>query len=292
MNIQNLKYFSVVARLENVSKAAELLHTTQSAVSKNILNLEKELGIPLFERHGRRLVLSEAGQHFLKRCDRILAETDNALQELKQLQDGDNIIRLSTAGAERHLSECLAAFLTSYPNVEYVVNSFWPGSDLPDINQVDVMIYPDDERFRKYDGYDFYTERALLAVPKTDPLAERASIPTRMLSGQSFIFLRSGEETEYPFQVCLSQNVEMGSVHYVDSMELQMQMIMRGIGAGFIAEESELLFRHEDSISLIHLADSRFSRKMKVCFKRDKHLSDIAAAFKAHMIRFYDLSRN
>ena len=292
MNIQNLKYFSVVAHLENVSKAAELLHTSQSSVSKNILNLEKELGMPLFERHGRRLILSEAGQHFLKRCDRILAETDNALQELKHLQEGDNIIRISTAGAERHLSECLAAFLQSYSNVEYVITSFWPGGDIPDINQVDVMIYPDDERFRKYDGYDFYTERPLLAVPKANPLAERASVPTRMLSGQSFIFLRNGEETEYPLQVCLSQNVQMGSVHYVDSRELQMQMIQCGIGIGFLAEESEELFRHESAIRLLHLADTRFSRRMKVCFKRDKHLSPIAAAFKAHMIRYYDLSGN
>ena len=45
MNIQNLRYFAIVAKLENVSKTAELMHTTQSAVSKNISTLEEELGI-------------------------------------------------------------------------------------------------------------------------------------------------------------------------------------------------------------------------------------------------------
>ena len=289
MNIQNMKYFSVVARLENVSQAAELLHSSQSSVSKNILNLEKELGVPLFERHGKKLVLNEAGQRFLKHCDRILSETDNALQELKHLQGEDNVIRISAAGMERHLPECLADFLKTHPGVEYVIDSFWPESELPDINQVDVMIYPDDERFRKYDGFDFYLEKQLLAVSKDNPLSERASLPTRMLNGQSFVFLKKENETEYPLQVCLSQNVQMGSVHYADSRELQMQMIAQGIGAGFLPEGSVRFFRLANSIQLLHLTDARFSRRMKVCFKRDKHLSELAADFKSHLLRYYKL---
>ena len=69
MNIQNLRYFAIVAKLENVSRAAELMHTSQSSISKNIFTLEEELGTKLFDRHGKKLVLNDAGKRFLQSCE-------------------------------------------------------------------------------------------------------------------------------------------------------------------------------------------------------------------------------
>ena len=286
-----MKYFTVVARLENVSRAAELLNTTQSAVSKNIQNLEKELGTALFERNGRKIVLNDAGRRFLKSCDRILQETDSVTRELKQMQSGgDTVIRICAAGTEKRLAECMASFLHSYSNVEYRFNSFLPESEMPDINQVDVLIYPDEDRFRKYSGYDFYSEKYLLAAPKNSALSDRISLPTRMLNNQSFVFLCSKAEREYPFGVCTSQNIRMQAVHYTDTRQMHAEMIALGLGVGFVPESSAELYRQNSHIRLLHLADSRFSRQMKVCFKRDKHLSEAAAAFKDFMIEYYKLS--
>lgn len=291
MNTQSMRYFSVVARLENASRAAELLHTTQSSVSKNISNLEKELGMPLFERNGKKITLNEAGKSFLKYCDKILQETENAYKELRNLREGgDNMIRISTAGTEKRLLECMAEFRKIYSNTEYIIRSFQPGGELPDINQVDVMIYPDEDRFRKYDGYDFYQEKYYLAVNKDSPLTSHASLPTRMLNGRSFVILRYTDEPEYPFFVCSAQNIQMASVHYVDSRELHLQMVAQGLGAGFVPDGQEELYRRENTIRLVHLSDSRFSRRMKVCFKRDKHLSSLAAEFKKYMIRYFQLA--
>lgn len=293
MNTQNMKYFTVVARLENISKAAALLNTTQSAVSKNILNLEKELGVALFDRNGKKISLNGAGKRFLKSCDRILLETDNVTKELKSLQTGgDTVIRINMAGLEKRFSECMASFLGAYSNTEYSVESFSPESELPDINQVDVIIYPDEDIFQKYNGYDLYQEKYLLAVPKINDLSDRVSLPTRMLNDQSFVFLRNKNETEYPFHVCTSQNIRMHAVHYADSRQMHAQMIAQGLGIGFVPEGSEDLYRLNSSIRLLHLSDGRFARQMKVCFKRDKHLSELAAAFKDHMIEYYHLDGN
>ncbi|MBR3263413.1 MAG: LysR family transcriptional regulator, partial [Lachnospiraceae bacterium] len=55
MNLDQMHFFTVVAQMENVSKAADSLHMTQSTLSKNILRLEEELGVPLFDRHGKKL---------------------------------------------------------------------------------------------------------------------------------------------------------------------------------------------------------------------------------------------
>lgn len=290
MNTQSMKYFTVAARLENLSKAAELLHISQSSLSKHILNLEKELGMPLFDRNGKKLHLNEAGRHFLKHCERILSETDSAVSELQNLKSGgDSVIRISAAGIPGSLSECLSAFQQSYSNVEYVLESFGPDSEIPDINRVDMMIYPDEEFFKRYEGYDFYIEKYLLAVNKDSSLAERISVPTRLLNGQSFVFMRFSGELEYPCRVCHAQNLQFASSHYVDSNEFHMQMIANGLGVGFLPEECAGPYRQDSRIRLLRLADSRFSRKMKVCFKRDKHLSDMARAFKAHMLDYYQL---
>ena len=57
MNISQLRYFTTVAQLENVSKAADLLYLSQSSLSKNIAKLEEELGMPLFDRNGKKITL-------------------------------------------------------------------------------------------------------------------------------------------------------------------------------------------------------------------------------------------
>ena len=82
----------------------------------------------------------------------------------------------------------------------------------------------------------------------------------------------------------------MQTVHYVDSREMHLQMIAQGLGIGFVPEGTEEPYRQNANIRLLHLTDSRFTRQMKVCFKRDKHLSELAAAFKSHMMEYYHLS--
>ena len=70
MDIRVLKYFLAIAQEENVTKAAELLHTTQPNISRQIAELEEELGKQLFVKNGRRFVLTEEGVFLRKRAKR------------------------------------------------------------------------------------------------------------------------------------------------------------------------------------------------------------------------------
>ena len=74
MNWQYLRYFEVVAREEHFTRAADQLHITQSALSKSIDNLENEIGVPLFESHGRNIRLTKYGQIFSGRLLYSLAD--------------------------------------------------------------------------------------------------------------------------------------------------------------------------------------------------------------------------
>ena len=290
MNIQNLRYFAIVAKLENVSRTAELMHTTQSAVSKNISALEEELGIRLFDRMGKRLLLNDAGRRFLRSCERILEETDTVTKDLRHMSaGGDNVIRICAAGMDPHLFSCMQHFRLAYSDVEYRIDTLEVRDELPDINEYDVIIYPDEIRFRKFKGYDFIAEKYYFAVRSDNPLAGRISIPVRMMDGLPFVFLRHKTEYEYPFHVCLAQNVAMERLNCVDARDHHRQMIANGIAVGFVPEGSAEMYRQDKRIKLLHLTDDRFARAMKVCFKREKHLSAMAGAFKDYFMGYFNL---
>lgn len=290
MNIQNLRYFAIVAKLENVSRAAELMHTSQSSISKNIFTLEEELGTKLFDRHGKKLVLNDAGKRFLQSCDRILQETETVTKDLKHMSTGDdNLIRICAEGLDPHLFTFMSIFRVSYPEVEYAVDSIPDGDELPDINRYDLIIYPDELKYRKFKGIYFYTEKYLFAVRNDNPLSERVSLPVKMMNGLPMVFLNHKLAYEYPYHVCLAQTVKMSSVNFVDSRDLHRQMISNGIACGFVPEGSAEIYRNDSRIKLLHLTDDRFSRQMKACFKREKHLSVLGGAFRKSMIEYFNL---
>lgn len=290
MNIQNLRYFAIVAKLENVSKAAELMHTSQSSISKNIFTLEEELGVKLFDRHGKKLVLNDAGKRFLQSCDRILQETEMVTKDLRHMSNGDdNLIRICAEDTGQHLFTFLANFKISYPDVEYSIDSIPEGDELPDINRYDLIIYPDELKFRKYKGLDYYTEKYMFAVRNDNPLADRVSLPVKLMDGLPMVFLNHKLAYEYPYHVCLAQTVKMRSVNFVDSRDLHRRMISSGIACGFVPEGSAEIYRSDSRIKLLHLTDDRFSRQMKVCFKREKHLSVLGGAFRQSMIDYFNL---
>ncbi len=292
MNIQNLRIFAIVAKLENVTKTAELMHLSQSAVSKHILALEEEFDVRLFDRLGKKLVLNDAGRRFLLSCERILGETDALAKDLKAVSSGkDNMVRICAMNIDSRLFSCMSIFKNAYSEVEFRIDTLDEKAPLPDINEFDLVICPDEIRFRKYKGYDFYPEKYCFVVGKDSPLAERVSVPVRMMDGLSFVFLRSGTGYEYPFHVCLAQNVRMEHIHCVDSREHHLQLIASGIAAGFVPEGSAWMYKNDKRVRLLYLTDDRFSRPMKVCFKREKHLSEMAGAFMEHFLEYYQLRK-
>src|SRR5215472_11398460 len=91
MELHQLRYFVTVAREGTFTRAAERLYITQPSLSEQIRKLETELGSPLFQRLGRRLALTSAGDALLPHAERIMAEIDQArtrVQEVRGLRRG------------------------------------------------------------------------------------------------------------------------------------------------------------------------------------------------------------
>ena len=88
MEISQLKYFAAVARLGNISKAAQELYVTQPNLSKSIARLEEELGVPLFEHRKGKITLNDYGRCFLASVNLSLGELENGTSTACKIQHG------------------------------------------------------------------------------------------------------------------------------------------------------------------------------------------------------------
>lgn len=121
MEIRVLNYFLTVAREENITKAAALLHITQPTLSRQLMQLEEELGVKLFTRSSHSINLTEQGMLFRRRAQELVAIADKVKQELKQEEtlNGEIAIGSGEYQSSRLLSEILAAFHQENPGVRY-----------------------------------------------------------------------------------------------------------------------------------------------------------------------------
>ena len=119
MDLLQLRYFQAVARHQHVSRAAAELRVAQPALSRAIARLEAELGVPLFDRRGRRVRLNRFGAMFLARAGRALDELDQGQRELGDaagLAQGTVAVAAETL---RTLSGLVAGFLAGHPGVSF-----------------------------------------------------------------------------------------------------------------------------------------------------------------------------
>ena len=119
MELLQLKYFQTVAKLEHITKAAEVLQIAQPSLSKTITRLENDLGVPLFDRHNRQIKLNHFGKMFLQRVDKALMELEEGqreVQELAGLKKGSITLASSIS---KILPELMRGFMSKYPDVHF-----------------------------------------------------------------------------------------------------------------------------------------------------------------------------
>ena len=121
MNFRQLKTFVAIAETGGFARAEGKLHVTQSAASRQILALEAELGIPLFDRIGRRIRLTSEGEDLLRRGRRLLHEAESFIERARVLKSGEGGT-LRVGGSTQHIENLLADFMPRYrrghPSVE------------------------------------------------------------------------------------------------------------------------------------------------------------------------------
>ncbi|WP_299625424.1 LysR family transcriptional regulator [uncultured Tateyamaria sp.] len=138
MELRHLRYFVAVADHGGISHAAERLRIAQPAVSRQIRDLEAELGVDLLLREGRRVVLTDAGRAFSNRARAILAASTKAADEARRIDKGEaghlRIGLLESASWAGHMPQALSRYARAYPNVRLDVRPM--GS----VDQIDALL--------------------------------------------------------------------------------------------------------------------------------------------------------
>ena len=113
MNLRHLRAFATIVDVGGVARAALRLHLSQPALSRQIHALEADLGVPLFDRVGRRVQLTSQGEDLLRRSRRLLAEADSLGERARALKSGETGI-LRVAATPQVIENLLAPFLIHY----------------------------------------------------------------------------------------------------------------------------------------------------------------------------------
>jgi LysR family transcriptional regulator, cyn operon transcriptional activator len=194
MELRHLRYFVALADCRSFTRAAERTHVTQSTLSHQIRQLEDEIGQPLFDRVGRRVVATEAGELFLAFASRALKEVDQGIAMLRP--GGGNLTGRVRIGATHTFNiglipECVAAFLKRHPTVQIRVEELAAEQIVSRLGngELDLGIAyrpsgPTDLWFEP-----LYNEEMVLVVADSHPLAGRKRIRMVELHQQRLVLL-------------------------------------------------------------------------------------------------------
>lgn len=189
MELRVLRYFLAVAREENITAAAESLHVTQPTLSKQLMDLEDELGKKLFLRGKRKITLTEDGMFLRRRAQEIIDlsdQTEATIKSSAKSVSGDIFIGCGETQGMREIIRIMKKVNADYPDIRY---NLYSGND-EDVSErldsglVDFGLFVGNTRLDKYDYkklpvFDIWG----LLIRKDDPLAQNETIKPADLDG-------------------------------------------------------------------------------------------------------------
>jgi DNA-binding transcriptional LysR family regulator len=244
LNVHEMNVFLAAAETQNFSEAARQLHMTQPAVSMQIQSLEQRLGVDLFERSGRRIQLSEAGETLMPMARELVSMSLNIEEAMKSWGGqvvGHLKLGCSTTAGKYILPQLIARFRRMHPRVHVTVYN--SGRDqvmdmlcdgTTHISVVSSLVNCRDAEFQP-----FFTDRAVLIVPVDHPWANRSSIKSRELCEVDFIMR---DDTAGTRQVMVEGLLEQG-IH-LDDLNVVMELgnaeaiemaVEEGIGVSIVS---------------------------------------------------------
>ncbi|MEC5125328.1 LysR family transcriptional regulator [Verrucomicrobiales bacterium BCK34] len=257
LDSRQLRAFQELARKESFTAAARSLCLTQSAVSHSIKALERSLDTVLFERLGKTVRLTRAGESLLPHADRILSRMARAQDELLLLdRPGHGRLRIgATVTISQYvLPSVLRELRESFPSfdISVVTDDSRGVMALLEAGDIDVAVALETSFSEKLKMSSLFEDEIQMAISPLHPLASAPEIQTRDISKESFIFYSQASETfRLLEQESLANGIQLKTSLQVGSMAAIKEMAKIGMGIGllspWVAEkeiaEGSLVFR-------------------------------------------------
>ena len=240
LDSRHLRLIAEVARTESVTRAAERLHVTQSAVSHQLREIEDRLGAALFIRSGRRMCPTPAGRLLIDAAGEVLARIDQVEHKVSQL--ARNITGELRVAAHCHtgyhwLPAIVDGLRRRYPAVEIRISPEFtlnPIGALLDFN-LDLAIVNDDSADRRLRFDELFDDEHVAIVAPSHPWAERAWIPAEeLVSEQLYLYSRSIDDSFLVQKVLRPAGIPLQRVTYLQLTEGILEMVKAGMGVSVL----------------------------------------------------------
>lgn len=294
INADLLQTFIEVARVEHLGRAAESLQADQSTVSRKIARLEEEVGVPLFERIGRNLRLTAAGQRFVGRAERMVDDLREAIADAEGTVSEDtgevHIGFLHTVGA-RWLPERLVRFRETHPRVRFVLREGNVDEVITGLARGDFdlgILGPPPQNSSTLEIRPLFRERVAVVVPAGHRLVGRTSCTLTDLANEPLILPRSRSGLRRVIDDAFArQGIRVNVAYEGDDFTIVLGLVEAGLGTTLLPMPLPLASAR---VAVIPLRDPPIARTMALCWDRRRTLPPAAMLFVSRLVDEVDES--
>jgi DNA-binding transcriptional LysR family regulator len=285
MQIESLKVFCDLAETESFTKAAQINHVTQSAVSQQISSLERLFKSLLIERSKKHFRLTREGQvlyDYSKQVIQTYEALQNKLQQVKEIISGTIRVATIYSVGLHDLPPYIKKFLKAYPTVNVHVEYRRANQVYEDVigNVVDLGLVAYPVRDNKLEIYPLRKDPLVLICHPQHALAKTKLLKLKSLSGQKFI----GFEPDIPTRKALDKILKDHSVHVQHVMEFDnIETVKRAVeidaGVAIVPQGTVLQEVAKQTLAQVALDDGEFYRPLAAIYKKNKVLSPAMKEF-------------
>jgi LysR family cyn operon transcriptional activator len=286
MELRHLRYFVALAEQLSFTNAAEKVHVTQSTLSHQIKQLEDELGCRLFDRIGKRVMITETGEAFLERVQSALREVDEGVWTVRKTSDelsGEVRVGATHTFNVRIIPRCMSLFIERHPSVRITVLEL-PGDDIAvglASGELDIGVAyrPSNLDLLKFEP--LYNEEMVLVVGDHHPFAKRRFVRMVELHLQKLVLLPKTFATRAVLDDCFrTANAEPIVVAEMNAITPMIELVSATDIAAIVSEHA---VRRSD-VRIVPLESPTPVRTPGLLWKREQARSPAARHF-ASIIR-------
>jgi len=276
MDIQQIKEFITLAKILNLSRAAEILYMSQPTLSRHLAEIERELATGLFTRTKQEMVLTPAGSSFLEDAKKIVEIYDRAIENIKAVNGdvprnlGVGILYYQTG----RLLDKISLFKHAYPFVTMSFVSATPNEIIDRIldGSIDVgeTMNVEFKNSRLLEFFDLYTEPLAVMVNQKHPLAERKSVSAAELHEQTFVNVNDAFYAGYfrAVRKCFARyGLDVKDPLPVDDYEMMLLSVQVGQGIAVVTKNMTRYPR--ENCAYIDIENDNFLVTRSIAYRRD-----------------------
>lgn len=287
MNLYQLRYFVTLAKFQHYMKASEQLCITQPSLSHAISTLEKELGVKLFEKDGRNVILTKCGKNFLKDAEHTLQLLDSSVERLKSSAQGNgrlDIGLLPTLGTD-FVPRLIRGFLSACPDktIDFHFYNGLTADFLEDLKnqKYDFTFCSRMDQEPLIDFIPVARQELVVIVPPDHPLSDRTEIllPETLDYPQILFSRRSGLRPMID-KLFLACGKQPDCIFEIDEDQTIAGFVANGFGIAVVPNMPILASMH---LKVIHITEANWERRFYIAYLKNRYRTPLAEQFLSYV---------